>query len=288
MNLGYYVALIACVCFAPPVLTFIIGAFFWWCCHKGESLMRILMKSIIVRRNIDRKPVYLVCDRKLPSSSKKFFVIYSLLILTICMQCFFMLAFFEISFECKIDPDLDCFKDNAKPIFNDIVNIESATFDQSPVNCSSISPKENVICYRITAFDPEKAFFSAAASYLLFELTNVTLIFIAHVMLFLSEKCRSMCKVKFIIVFVFAAVFAGIFVVRSRVDEFHSATRKLSYTLLVQGLLVLLFVFFYIVLIPWGRFEKEKYYDDASSPDKSRSHRSSHINEMHELDFKHA
>ena len=249
--------------------------------------MNILMKSVIVRRNIDRKPVYLVCDRKLPSSSKKFFVIFSLLILTICMQCFFMLAFFEVSFECKIDPDLDCFKDNAKVSF-DFADIELSSFDQSPVNCSSISPKENVFCYRITAFDPEKAFFSAATSYLLFELINVALIFIAHVMLFLSEKCRTMCKVKFIIVFVFAAVFVGIFVCRTRVDEFHSATRRLSYTLLVQGLLVVLFVFLYIVLIPWGRFEKEEYYDDASSPDKSRSHRCSHINEMHELDFKHA
>ena len=278
MDLKFYTVLIAAVCFAPPVLTFIIGAMFWWCCRKGESLMLILMKSVIVKRNIDKRPAYLICDRKLPSSSKKYFVIYSLLILTICVQCFFMLSFFELSFKCIDDPDLDCFKEKIEVNFN-IADIKLSTFDNSPVNCSSISPKENVFCYRITAFDPEKAFFSAAASYLLFELINIALIFIAHVMLFLAGKCKSMVMVKLFLVLFFSAIFAGIFVLRTQVDEFHSATRKLSYTVIVQGLLVLFFVFFYVVLIPWGRFEKEEYYGDASLPGNIGSH----TNEMHDL-----
>ena len=240
--------------------------------------MLILMKSVIVKKNINKRAAYLVCDRKLPSSSRKYFVTYSLLILTICMQCFFMLSFFELSFECIDDPDLDCFKEKTEEDFN-IADIKLSTFDGSPVNCSSISPKENVFCYRITAFDPEKAFFSAAASYLLFELINIALIFIAHVMIFLAGKCKSMYKIKSILVFLFCAVFAGIFVLRTRVDEFHSATRKLPYTVIVQGLFVLFFVFLYVVLIPWGRFEKEEYYGDASLP----GNHGSHTNEIHDL-----
>ncbi|CAB4004777.1 Hypothetical predicted protein [Paramuricea clavata] len=269
MDLVFYTAIIAALCFVPPIATFIIGGMVWCCCRKGEGLTLIMMKSVISKKNIDKKAVYLVCDRKLPSSSRKYFMIYSLIILTICVQCFFLLAFFEVSFECKHDPDLDCFKEIDEVAFADV---KLSSFDQSPVNCSTLSKDDHVFCYRTTAFDPEKAFFSAAAAYLLFEMLNIGLVVIAHIMLFLAEKLKSMLMIKIVLTLIFVGFFVGIFVLRTQVDDFESATRKLPYTVLVQGMLVLLFIFFYVVMLPWGKIGSEEYYGDASLPTIAGAH----------------
>ena len=286
MNFGAYTAIIAALCFVPPVLTFIIGGIVWYCYRKSEGLMVIMMKSIISQMNIERKPTYLVCGKRLPSSSRKYFMIYSLMILTICVQCFFLVVCFEVSYECINDPDLDCFKEI------DDVKLSAATFSEPPVNCSSISQDDFVFCYRTTAFDPEKAFFGAAAAYLLFELLNIVLVVLAHLMLFLAGTLKNMTVVKIVITTIFLGLFIGFFVLRTQVDAFESATRKLSYTVLVQGVLFILFIFLYIIMLPWGVLRKgEEYYGDASLPmiadahDKECGHDNecADDNEMHDL-----
>ena len=261
MKLGMYTLIIAGLCFIPPLLTLILGIVVWYGYRKSEGFMLIMMKSIISQMNVNKKPTYLVFGRKLPSSSRKYFMIYSFMMLTICVQCFFLLVWFEVSYECLDDPDLDCFKEI------DDVTISPDLIRELPVNCSTISKDEIVFCYRMTVFDPEKAFFGAAAAYLLFELLNIVLVLVSHLMLCLATKCKRMTLLKIAITLLFLGLLAGIFVLRTQVEEFESATRKLSYTALVQGLLVSLFIFFYVVMLPWGMLGKsEEYYGDASLP----------------------
>jgi hypothetical protein len=261
MNLGTYTGIITALCFVPPILTCILGGLVWYCYRKSEAFILVMMKSVVTQMIIDGKPTYLVCGRKLPCPSRKYFMMYSLMILTICIQCFFLLVWFEVSYECKIDPDLDCFKE--------IQNIELSTdlFHELPVNCTSISKDVFVFCYRMTVFDPEKAFFSAAASYLLFEILNVVLVVVATLMLFLSQKFKFMLLIKLVITAIFLGLFVGFFILRTQVDAFESATRKVSYTVLVQGILFLVFVFLYVIMLPWGVLGKNKeYYGIASLP----------------------
>ena len=91
----------------------------------------------------------------------------SLFIVAICIQCFFLIAIVDVSYECIHDPDLDCFKKK-----DDVKLSDTVAYDESPVNCSMISKDDFVICYRMTAFDPGRAFIGAAAGYLLFKMLN--------------------------------------------------------------------------------------------------------------------
>ena len=277
MNLGVYTGIITALCFAPPLVTFILGAVIWYFYRNSEGFMLVMMKSVVTEMSIDGIPTYLVCGRKLLPSNRKYFMIYSIMILTICVQCFFLLVWFEVSYECLNDPDLDCFKEI------DNIKVSAELLDELPVNCSTITKDEFVFCYRVTVFDPEKAFFSAAAAYLLFEIINVVLVVVAQLMLFLSRKFRFMIMIKLVLTAILLGLFVGFFVLRTQVDEFESATRKLSYTVLVQGMLFLLFVFLYVIMLPWGKLGKSaEYYPIAALPKApgARENEAANYNEM--------
>ena len=223
--------------------------------------MLIMMKSTISKMNIEGKPTYLVCRRKLPSSSRKYFMIYSLMIFTICVQCFSLLICLEVSHECINDPDLDCFKEIEE------VTLSTAPLYELPVNCSAISQDDLVFCYRTTLFDPDKAFYGAAAAYLLFEWLNIVLVVLAHFMIFLAGKFKNMTVVKIVITIICFALTVGFFLLRTQLNEFKSVTRKISYTVLVQSGFVMLLIFLYVVMLPWRLLDKcEEYYAEASLP----------------------
>ena len=66
-------------------------------------------------------------------------------------------------------------------------------------------------------------------------------------------------------------------------DELESATRRLSYTVLVQGMLFLLFVFLYVIMLPWGKLGKSaEYYPIAALPKApgARENEAANYNEM--------
>ena len=277
MNLGVYTGIIAALCFAPPLATFILGGIIWYFYRQSEGFMLVMMKSVITEMSIDGIPTYLICSRKLLPSSRKYFMIYSIMILTICVQCFFLLVWFEVSYECLNDPDLDCFREI------DNIKLSADALHELPVNCSAITKDEFVFCYRTTVFDPEKAFFSAASTYLLFQIINVVLAVVAQLMLFLSRKFRFMIMIKLVLTAIFLGLFVGFFVLRTQVDAFESATRKLSYTVLVQGILFLVFVFLYIIMLPWGKLGiGDEYYPVAALPKVpgARENEASNYNEM--------
>ena len=261
MNLAVYTALIGAMCFVPPTLTFVFGIIVWYCYKKSAGFMLIMMKSTVSEMSIEGKPTYLVCRRKLPSSSRKYFMIYSLMIFTICVQCFSLLVCLEASYECINDPDLDCFKEIEE------VTLSTAFVYGWPVNCSAISQDDLVICYRTTLFDPEKAFIAAAATYLLFQFLNIVLVVLAHLMIFLAGKFKNMTVVKIVITIIFFGLAIGFFLLRTQLKELKSATRKISYTVLVQACFVMLLVFLYVVMLPWRLLDKrEEYYAQASLP----------------------
>ena len=224
--------------------------------------MLIVMKGIITRKNLDRIPTYFVCNRKLPSSSRPHFFLQSVLIISSCVQFFFLLAITDVTYQCIHDPDVDCFKKK-----DDVKLSDTNVYDESPVNCSSISRDDFVICYRISAFDPEKAFVGAAAGYLLFKILNFVFLLVSHIMIWMAQKVKRATFLCFKIVFVlimFSVVFVPL-ILRVYVDEVESAVRKLSFTAFVQATIIALVVVYFIGQPPWEEFsEAEEYYDEVT------------------------
>ena len=270
MDLKSYTAIVFTITFVPATVVFTIGCIIWKYYKKSELLMLVIMKGIISRKNIDKKLTYLVCNRKLPSSSRHHFMLNSLFIIAICIQCFFAIAIFDVVYECSNDPDLDCFKKD-----NDVKLSNTFGYNESPVNCSMITQDDIVICYRTTAFDPEKTFIGAAAGYLLFKMLNFGLIIVAYTMVWVAEKWKRRTLLYFklgfslcIIVVMFVPLLLRIYV-----DKVESAFRKVSYTVLVQLMFVVIVILYFVARLPWEEFsENENYYGDASKPDDVEAH----------------
>ena len=111
------------------------------------------------------------------------FFFKSLLIISLCVQCFFLLAITDVTYQCIHDPDVDCFKKK-----DDVKLSDTNVYDESPVNCSLISRDDFVICYRISAFDAERAFIGAAAGYLLFKFLNFSFLVVSYIMIWMAQK----------------------------------------------------------------------------------------------------
>jgi magnesium-transporting ATPase (P-type) len=124
MDLKSYSSIISTITFIPAIIVFITGCIVWYYYRKSERLMLILMKGIISRKNIDKRPTYLVCNRELPSSSGHHFMLNSLFVVAICIQCFFLIAIVDVH-----NPDLDCFKKK-----DDVKLSDTFAYDESPVN----------------------------------------------------------------------------------------------------------------------------------------------------------
>ncbi len=259
MDLKSYIGIIFTITFVPAIVVLITGTIIWYYYRKSEFLMLILMKGIISRKNTDEGPTYLVCNRKLPSSSRHHFMLNSIFIVAMCVQCFFILAIVDVSYECIHDPDLDCFKKR------DYIKI-SDTFadDGSAVNCSTISKEDFVICYRMTVFDPKRAFIGASAAYLLFRMTNFGLVIVAYTMLWVAQKWETKTLKYFKLgfsLFVIVIVFVPL-ILKIYVDDVESAFRKMSYTVLVQFIFVVVVVVYFVARLPWEEFdESEEYYE---------------------------
>ena len=265
MDLKNYAGIIFAITFVPAFIVLTIGGISWYFYRKSECLMLIIMKGIISRKNIDKKPTYLICNRVLPSSSRRHFMLNSLFVIALCVQCFFLIAIVDVTYNCNNDPDLDCFKKK-----DDVKLSDTFAYDESPVNCSTISKDDFVICYRISAFDPERAFIAAAAGYLLFKMLSFGLFIVAHTMLRVAQKVKKRTLLLFKLGFclLFIVVISIPLILRIYVDDVESALRKMSYTLLIQFGILLVVILHFVARLPWEKFcESVEYYGDASLPD---------------------
>ena len=264
MELKTYTGITFTITFVPAFVVFIIGSIVWYHYRKSECLMLIIMKGIVSKRNIDRRPTYLVCNRKLPPSSRHHFMLGSIFITAICIQCFFLLSTVEVNYECSHDPSLDCFKKKDNVKFSDAL-----AYDESPVNCSSISTDDFVMCYRITVLDPQKAFIGAAAGYLLFKFLNFGFLILSYTMIFVAKKWEAITLKWFQFVFglILTIVLFIPFTLRIYLNEVESAFRKISFTVLVQLLLVFIALLYFMAWLPWKEFAHSKeYFEEATLP----------------------
>ena len=89
------------------------------------------------------------------------------------------------------------------------------------MNCSSISSDDFVICYRISAFDPEKAFVGAAAGYVLFKMLNFVFLLVSHFMIWMAQKVKwgtFLCFKIVVVLIIFIVLFVPL-ILRVYVDE---------------------------------------------------------------------
>ena len=272
MDLAIYNGIILTIVLVPLIVVFSLGFFLWYRYKKSEIILLMLvgMKSIVSRKNIDKKPTYLVCDREFPSSVRPFFMIFLVLIFAACVQLFFFVAIVDVTYECVDEPGLDCFKKNV-----DVNLLDTFGFNQSPVNCSSVPKNDFYVCYRVTILDAERAFLGAAAAYLLFEMLNFGLLVTCNVMLWAAEKWSKIAVRQFKFVFSLTLTLAIIIPVICRiyVDEVESALRQMSYIVLVQIMLVGGVFVFFVGFFPCDVFAKSKeYFVDASLPNNVGEH----------------
>ena len=136
------------------------------------------------------------------------------------------------------------------------------------MNCSSISSDDFVICYRISAFDPERAFIGAAAGYLLFKMLNFSFLLVSHFMIWMAAKVKRvtfLCFKSVLFLIIFIVLFVPL-ILRVYVDEVESAVRKLSFTAFVQATIIGLVVNYFVIYPPWEEFsEAEEYYGEVTS-----------------------
>ncbi len=264
MDFKSYNMVIFALTMLPCILVFIIGCIVSRCFQKHEALLLIFMKSIISRKNIDKRPTYLVCNRKVPSSSRGDFMLYSLLIFANCVQIVLVVAIVDVTYECIHDPDLVCFKER------DDVKLFDFDYNTWPVNCSTISRDDFVICYRWTVFDPERAFVGAVAGYLLFKMINIGIFVVAYVMIWVHEQklgAKKMGVLKVVLISFILVVMLMPFMSLIYLEQARSAIRKVSFTLLFQLIFVVPALIYFVIGFPWQAFaESNEYYGDASLP----------------------
>ena len=85
MDFKSYTGTYFAITFVPAVLVFIFGCVIWkrWKWEKSELLMLFVMKGVITRKKIDKKPTFLVSTKILPPSGKNHFMVTSLFIIAI-------------------------------------------------------------------------------------------------------------------------------------------------------------------------------------------------------------
>ncbi len=190
---------------------------------------------------------------------------YSGFIIGLCFQTFFLVAIVDVTYECIHDPDWDCFKKK-----DDVKLSNTYAYNESPVNCSTISRDDFVTCYRLTFLDPERAFVGAATAYLLFKMINIGLLVVAHIMLSMAQIMTKITLLYFKIgfaIFILVALcvppILSIFVV-----EVESTFRKVSFTVLLQVIAVAVVVGYFVIAVPWEHFRgNDEYYENVSLPD---------------------
>ena len=263
MDLKSYTNIILAAILVPVIVVPIVGCIVWYRFAEGESFILLLMKGIISKKNIDRRPTYLVCNRKLDLPNRRHFVIVSLSIFLICVHVFFLVSVVDVSYECINDPNLDCFKKK-----DDIKLSDTYAYDELPVNCSTVSREDFVICYRKTVLDPEKAFAGAATAYLLFKIINFGLIVVAYTMLWMAQKLQNvtMKYVKFVVAIIILFLFVTLLILRLYVDDVETAFRKMSFTVVVQFAYLLVVLMYFIAFLPWEEIDDSEYYEDVSLP----------------------
>ena len=243
------------VAFVPGSIVFIVFIIIWFCFEKGEDLILMTMRNIITKKNIDQELKYLICYRILPDEARKLFVFAAIAIVITCVHCTFIIAMIEKTYNCRHDPNLYCFK---------------IDWILLPINnCSAISKDESVICYRMSAFDPEKTIIGASAGYILFKILTVCLLIVAHVMLWLAQKweVKTLRRFKYAFGLILCVGLNIIVYVSIFVHKVESTLQKISITVLLQIELVLLNLVYFVAVLPWEIFkDTDEYYGDASIP----------------------
>ena len=255
MNGQSVYGIIVAITFVPDSVLFIIFRIIKSCFEKGEDWILMTMTNIITKKNIEQELRYLVCNRILPNRARNYFVFGSIAIVITCVHCTFLIAMIEQTYNCRHDADLYCFK---------------IDWNISPINnCSAISKDELVICYRITAFDPEKTLIGASAGYLLFKILTICLLVVAHIMVWLAQKweVKTLQRFKFVFGFILCTGLNIIVYVSISVRKVESTLQKILITRLLQIELVILNLVYFVAVIPWEIFkDTDEYYGDASIP----------------------
>lgn len=240
-------------------------------CGKGRFVLLIL-NGLIKKRNVNRQLKYFICGRELSGSDapKCRFYIVSLMLIAICTVLFVLVVTVQISYECRNEPHLDCFKRKTETE----KSLPERLYGTSPVNCSKILKTDIVSCYRIAAPSFARVFAALSATYLCYKLTKIILYIAAHIMLWIVDKCGCIgeCISK---ILVFMLSYAPIIILEilrynSKKYDYALQTTPIA-TSIYAGLAVSVGVAF-VLLIPWSRFSDEpEYFSEVSLPADDRS-----------------
>ena len=263
MNLESYHRIFFVISFAP----FIPALFVCFCvvrASKEEKFILTFLKGIVTKKNNQKKPALFICGRKLSISIQKYFTLLSAFIFAACIQTVLNFCVIEISYECRDDPKLDCYKFEKNRKLGEIVSI---------VNCTAISSADLVQCYRFVWFDSEKIFVAFSAAYLSFKILKIALLIVTNFMLWMaSYGTRVIYICKFVLLLIVGGSLYLFIILSLTVKEFENTARNVSYPRFIQISLLITIICSYIVYIPWEKFDGLKeYLEEVSLPEEDQS-----------------
>ena len=271
MNLISYNAILLAAIMIPFIIVFLV---IWRCLDnsKKESIILIVLKGMITRRNVGDAPMLLfqgrIVDPKSftshsawlrPFGAMRAFFLVAIFFVSNSIQTTVTLVIFQVSYECNADPYLDCFLQH----FDADVR---PPWREYPVNCSAISHTELVVCYKLVILEPEYWFIAATSGYLLMKIMRVILDLFASFLLWAADRGMGFLKkIKRGIYIAFAIILGIVLFLSIYVEEFENATQKISWAHLIQIVFTVFLLPFSAFSIPWEDFANEaEYVDDAS------------------------
>ena len=263
MNLESYRSILLAVSFAPIILALFV-CFCLLKASKDEWLILIFLNGIVTKKNDQKTPGLFVCGRKLRFNKRKYFVFLSALVVAACIQTVLFFCIIEVSYECRDDPKLDCYKFEKNRKLGKSV---------PRVNCTAISSADLVECYRFVLFDSEKIFVAFSAAYLSFKILKIALLIVTNFMLWMaSYGTRVIYICKFVLLLIVGGSLYLFIILSLTVKEFENTARNVSFARGIQISLVVTIICSYIVYIPWEKFiGLKEYLEDVSLPVEDKS-----------------
>ena len=172
-------------------------------------------------------------------------LLFSVIFVSALVQIFVVVASLEVTFKCRYDLFLDCFK----PI---------SSLDSSPVNCTTSVQDRIFICYRLVVFYPHNWLLACVKTFMFAKMMHLVFNFFARVMLFLANTCCCSTSISIRIFFFASVVAAGFYVYYVYQKMTQSEDYRFSTITNWRMAAGTILVFIFIGLIPWKDIGNEK------------------------------
>ena len=273
MNLQEYNEILVILVCSPLGLFFLLVLCLWkWRAHRNEFVLLVL-KGIVMKRNIDGNSRYLFCGRVIKNDNKNGFrelnimkslLIVSAYVVTVTLQTVLVVGTFQLSYDCVEESNVDCFKRRLGEKIELFPN-------ESPLHCPSVPMTQLVFCYRTVAVEVENWFATFTAAYILVRMMRFIMFILTWLLLRKNKPCpifplvSTISFISFLIYFVTLGAIVVVIFFSAFYTDFAYATRHLSLSEIMQIIFILLLFPLFTLAVKWNALADDcEYYVDVT------------------------